>query len=126
MDKQLMKKLTTMSFIGAAILSYSVVNMLFKAMAGAFGPVQRLYSMDLLNHGLPIFAGALVFFVMQFNPKILTWTEEVLLEVSKIVWPSSRDTVAMTIVVCVFVGIASFLLLVIDFVSRNVIQTIIN
>jgi preprotein translocase subunit SecE len=126
MDKQLMKKLTSVSFIGAALLTYAVVNMLFKSMAGAFGPVQRLYSIDWLNHGLPILAAASVFLIMQLNPKILTWAEEVLLEVSKIVWPSRRDTFAMTIVVCVFVGIACFLLLVIDFVSRNVIQMIIN
>jgi preprotein translocase subunit SecE len=63
---------------------------------------------------------------MQFNEKIIAWTEDVIVEVSKVVWPSHRDTMAMTIVVCVFVGIASLLLVVIDFVARNLVQMIIQ
>lgn len=125
MDKQLMRKISTLSFLGAAFLAYVVVNVLFKALAGAFGVMQRFYSIDVLNHGLPITAAIAVFATLQFNPKILAWAEEVILEVSKVVWPSRKDTLAMTIVVCVFVGIACFLLMAIDFVARHFIQMIV-
>ncbi len=125
MEKQSVKKVSTMSFVGAAVLAYIVVNMLFKALAGAFGIVQKWYSMQILNHGFPIIVAVAVFAILQFNPKILTWAEEVILEVSKVVWPSQRDTVAMTVVVCGFVAIACLLLLVIDFVARHLIQMII-
>lgn len=126
MEKQTIRKVGTFSFLAAAVVAYVVVNVLFKSLAGAFGIVQKWYSIDVINHGLPILTAATVFFVLQFNTKIFNWAEEVILEVSKVVWPSRRDTFAMTIVVCVFVGIACFLLMIIDFVARHLIQMIIN
>ncbi len=126
MDKQAIKKLTTLSFLCAGVLSYVTVNTVFKSLAGAFGIVQRWYSIELLNHGLPVIAGIAVFAVLQFSPRILTWAEEVISETSKVVWPSKNDTVAMTVVVCVFVGIASAILVVIDYLSREFVRMIIH
>ena len=126
MEKQTIKKVTSVSFLVTALLTYLVVNILFKSLAGAFGSVQRLYSVDWINHGLPVLAAVAVFVGMQFNEKIIAWAEDVIVEVSKVVWPSHRDTMAMTIVVCVFVGIASLLLLVIDFVARNIVTMLIQ
>lgn len=126
MDKQLVKKITTLSFLSAAAISYTVVNVLFKSLAGAFGIFQRLYSVDMYNHGAPIVAALAIFSLLQFNPRVVEWAENVIMEVSKVVWPSRKDTVAMTVVVCVFVGIASLLLVMIDYVSHNLIQLILG
>jgi preprotein translocase subunit SecE len=126
MDKQSSRKIMTLSFLGAAGVLYVVVNVLFKTLAGAFGPVQRLYSNVVFSNGIPVVAAILLFAILQFNPKILNWAEEVIIEVSKVVWPSRKDTVVMTVVVCVFVGIASLLLVVIDFMAKNLIQFIIR
>lgn len=126
MEKQTVRKIGTFSFLSAAVIAYVVVNVLFRSLAGAFGFVQRWYGIDVISHGLPLVAAASVFFVLQFNPSILSWAEEVIIEVSKVVWPSRRDTFAMAIVVCVFVAIACFLLVVIDFIARHLIQMIIN
>jgi len=126
MEKQTIKKVTTMSFLGSGILAYVVVNVLFKTLAGAFGPVQKIYSIDWANHGLPILAAVLAFGFLQFNSKTVGWAEDVIMEVSKVVWPSQRDTVAMTIVVCIFVCVASLLLLVIDFLAHNLVQIILQ
>lgn len=126
MEKQSTKKIITLSFLAAALLTYVVVNVLFKSFAGAFGPVQRLYSVDLVSHGLPVLLAALVYGVLQFNPRVIAWAEDVILEVSKVVWPSQKDTIAMTMVVCVFVFAACVLLLVIDFVAHHLVQLIIQ
>ena len=125
-EKQTIKKLTTLSFLCAGVLSYMAVNTVFKSLAGAFGIVQRWYSIELLNHGVPVVAAVAVFSILQFSPRILIWAEEVLLEASKVVWPSKNDTMAMTVVVCVFVGIASALLVVIDYLSREFVRMIIH
>ncbi|OFZ11249.1 MAG: preprotein translocase subunit SecE [Bdellovibrionales bacterium RBG_16_40_8] len=57
---------------------------------------------------------------------MIEWAENIILETSKVVWPSRKDTIAMTIVVCVFVAIASVLLFVIDNVSRELVNLIIQ
>ncbi len=126
MEKQTVKKVTTLSFLAAAILTYMSVNTIFKSLAGAFGVVASLRSNPTAEHGLPVVCAALVFAILQFNPRILAWAEEVITEVSKVVWPSRRDTYLMTVVVCVFVGIASGLLLVIDFISHKLVSLIIH
>jgi preprotein translocase subunit SecE len=126
MEKAAIRKIKTFSFLAAAVLTYVSVNTLFKSFAGAFGLVQKWYSIDYLNHGIPVVAAVLVFSVLQFNEKILVWAEEVIIEVSKVVWPSRTDTMAMTIVVCVFCAIASVLLVIIDFLARNVVQMIVQ
>lgn len=118
MDKQAIKKITTVSFLGASALTWLVIDVLFKALAGAFGPVQRLYSNYVISHGLPLVSAVLVFAVLQFNPRIVNWAEEVILEVSKVVWPSRKDTMGMTIVVVVMVLIASAILFVFDNLAR--------
>lgn len=126
MEKQFIKKITTLSFLCAGLLAYASVNTVFKSLAGAFGIIQRWYSIEILNHGLPVVAAVLVFSILQFSPKIVVWAEEVLLEASKVVWPSRKDTTAMTIVVCIFVGIASGILVVIDYLSRELVRMIIH
>lgn len=103
-----------------------VVGILFRTLAGAFGSVQRLYGIDALNHGLPLVCGALVFGILQFSPKASVWAEEVILEVSKVVWPTKKDTIGMTIVVIVMVLIASTILYVFDIIARLIMSFIIG
>jgi preprotein translocase SecE subunit len=126
MDKQLVKKITTLSFLVAGVLVWVAVGVVFRALAGAFGAVQRLYGMDVVSHGLPLFAGVVTFFVLQFNPRILEWAETVIQEVAKVVWPSRKDTVGMTIVTVVMVLIASGVLFVFDNIARLVIGVVLG
>lgn len=126
MEKSTVSKISTMSFLSAAILTWLTVGILFRTLAGAFGVVQRMYSIDALTHGLPLAAGALVFLYLQFSPKASAWAEDVILEVSKVVWPSKKDTTAMTIVVIIMVLIASAILFVFDNVARLIMSFIIG
>jgi preprotein translocase SecE subunit len=126
MDKAAVKKIKTMSFMCAAVLAYITVGTVFKVLAGSFGIVQKWYSIDVLNHGLPIVAASVLFLVLQFNEKIIVWSEEVIVEVSKVIWPSRTDTIGMTFYVCVFCSIAGVLLVVIDFLAHNFVQMIVQ
>jgi preprotein translocase subunit SecE len=126
MEKQLVKKVSTVSFLTAGLLVWLAVGIIFRTLAGAFGPVQRLYGVDAFSHGLPLAAGVLVFAVLQFNPKVLAWAENVILEVSKVVWPSKKDVVGMTIVTVVMVLIASTILFLFDNIARLIIGVILG
>jgi len=126
MEKQQTRKIITLSFLAAALLTYVTVNVLFKSFAGSFGVVQRLQSIDWVSHGLPIVCAVVVFGILQFNTRILEWSEDVVIEVSKVVWPSRKDTVSMTIVVVIFVGISSALILGIDSIAHELVKLIIH
>ncbi|WP_413577434.1 preprotein translocase subunit SecE [Bdellovibrio sp. HCB290] len=110
-------KIITLSFAVAGALLGLTVHMLIKAFSGAFGVVAKLADNDLFKHGLPVGAGILLFVLLQFNPRVQAWAEEVVSEVRKVVWPSRKDTTAMTIVCVVMVLISSVIISSFDLIS---------
>ncbi len=110
-------KILTVSFALAAMLVGLTTSLLIQAFAGAFGVVARAADSDVIRHGLPVALGLAVFLVLQFNPRILTWGEEVVTEIRKVVWPSRKDVTAMTIAVVIMVLISSVIISTFDLVS---------
>lgn len=110
-------KILTISFASAAILVGLTLSLLIKAFAGAFGVVAKLADSDLIRHGLPVVVGLAVFAALQFNPRVLVWGEEVVVEIRKVVWPSRKDTTAMTIACVIMVLISSVIISSFDLIS---------
>lgn len=110
-------KILTISFASAAILVGLTLSLLIKAFAGAFGIVAKLADSDLIRHGLPVVMGFAVFAALQFNPRVLAWGEEVVVEIRKVVWPSRKDTTAMTIACVIMVLISSVIISSFDLIS---------
>jgi preprotein translocase subunit SecE len=52
----------------------------------------------------------------------LVWGDEVILEIKKVIWPSRKDTVAMSIVVVVMVIISGLIVSSFDFISGYLIN----
>ena len=124
--KQDNNKIITISFLIAAFLAAVVVNVLVETLAASSGFVARLYAQELFRHVLPVVFGIATFGILQFNKKTLTWANEVVLEIRKVVWPSRRDTSAMTSVVCVMLAISCVILFVFDYFSREAVSIIIQ
>jgi len=123
MDKTNSKIITLSFALTGAIVGFTF-HLLLKSFAGAFGIVARFSDSDLVRHGLPVAIGLGLFIFLQFNSKILVWADEVIAEVMKVVWPSQKDTTAMTIVVVVMVLISSVIVSSFDFVSGYVINMV--
>jgi preprotein translocase subunit SecE len=110
-------KILTLSFSIAAMLVGLTVHLLIKAFAGAFGVVARAADSDMVRHGLPVFTAILLFAFLQFNPRVLSWGGLVVAEIRKVVWPSRKDTTAMTIVCVFMVLISSVIISLFDVIS---------
>ena len=121
MDKTNSKTLT-LSFAIVGALAGLTVHFLLKSFGAAFGVVARMADSDLVRHGLPVVFGILVFAILQFNPRVLAWADEVATEIRKVVWPSRKDVIAMTIVVCVMVLISSVLISAFDFFAGYLVK----
>lgn len=119
-------KIITLSFAIGGFLVGLVVSLLIKAFAGAFAVVARAYDMDLVRHGVPLIVGFGLFAACQFNPKVVAWADEVVAEVRKVVWPSRKDTTAMTVVVCIMVLISSLIISSFDMISGYIINTLVR
>lgn len=115
-------KILTVSFALAGALTGVTLSLLIVAFSGVFGFMARLSSIDLFRHGIPVGVGFAVFLTLQLHPRILTWADEVVSEIRKVVWPSPKDTRVMTMVVCVMVLISSLVITSFDFVSGYMIN----
>lgn len=119
-------KLITLAFLIAGGLTWLVVGVLFESFSASFGAVAALRGNTFVLHGLPVGAGLAVFISLQFNKKIVEWANEVATEIAKIVWPSRKDTTAMTTVCCIMVLVAGVVFGIFDFFSSNLIKMLVN
>lgn len=126
MDKQSIKKVSTISFMAAAAVTWLTVTVLLRALAGSFAPIQRLYASQVVSHGLPILVAVGLFAFLYLSPRVQSFAEDVILEISKVVWPSRKDVIGMTIVVIVMVLIASAILIGVDTVAREVVAAVVR
>lgn len=119
-------KVMTISFVVAGALFAFVVNLLIITFAGAFSVVARLADSDFVRHIFPVLLGFILFLSLQFNKKVLIWADEVISEIRKVVWPSQKDTTAMSIVVVIMVLISGGIISLFDFVSGVVVSSLIR
>ena len=120
------KKILTVSYLVAGGLTALVLTILIETFSATFGWVARLMANDLLSHGLPVAIGVAVFFVLQFHKGMNVWADDVVTEIKKVVWPSRKDTVMMTVAVCVMILISAVMLGVFDKASSFLLTKIVS
>ena len=127
MEQSSTNKTITISFMLASILIGIFVSVLMETLAvvttGAFS---RVVSQDLVRHGLPVVVGFAVFIFLQTNKGVYEWGGEVVTELSRVVWPSRKDTTAMTVVVCIMVLISGAAFGILDMVSGAVVTWLLH
>lgn len=116
------QKILTLSFVTLSALAGLTVSLLLKTFAGSFAVVARMHNIDFVKHGVPVIIALVLFASLQFNKRVLAWGEDVVLEIRKVVWPSRKDTTAMTIVVVIMVLISSVIITTFDFVSGYMVN----
>ena len=126
MDDNRNQKIITVCFVATAILVSIVIRVLIESMAATWGVVARYYALDIVKHGIPVGLAIITFASLQFNSKIQIWADEVVTELLKVVWPTRKDTMAMTVVVCVMLFISCIILGFFDFLSTNIVKMVLN
>jgi preprotein translocase subunit SecE len=119
-------KILTLSFAIAGALMGMTVSLLIKSFAGAFAIVARLSDSEVTRQMLPAFVGIIVFALLQFNPRVRTWGDEVVAEIKKVVWPTQKDMTAMTIAVVVMVLISSVIVTGFDYFSGFIVTHLVQ
>jgi preprotein translocase subunit SecE len=123
MDNTSNNKIVTMSYVATGVLVGIVVFVLLESAAAiATGSVGRFLAQDAVRHIVPVASGLITWIILQTNKRVGSWADEVVTELRKIVWPSRRDTVAMTVMVCVMLLISGIVLGLFDIIGATVID----
>jgi len=67
-----------------------------------------------------------IIFIIPIHPKIRAWGEEVISEVRKVIFPSSKDTTLMTVSVVIMVFISSAIVWSFDMFSAYVVKLLMR
>lgn len=126
MDKATTNKIMTLCFFIGAALVFWVVGVLLETASGAFAPVARLRAMAVVQHGLPLGCALLTFCWLQFSKKNRNFSEEVITEVSKVVWPTKQEIIGMTIAVSIMLVISGVVLALFDYGSGEIVNLILQ
>lgn len=131
MEKQSINKTVTFSFASAGILAWWVSGVLFETLAVAlpFFAKLRVYKVagiELYQIGLPFLVGLFVFCYLQFSRSKRLWAEEVVLETTKVVWPTQKDIQSSTIIVSFMLVLSGLILFGMDMLSTSLIDLILN
>jgi preprotein translocase subunit SecE len=119
-------KIITLSLaLFSAIIGFAVHKLII-SFAGAFGVIARLAGSDFVRHIFPVALALVLFLTLQFSSKIVAWADEVVSELKKVVFPSRKDTTAMTVVVVVMVLVSSVIITTFDFLSGYVLRLVMN
>jgi preprotein translocase subunit SecE len=115
-----------MAFLVAAAVFGYIIKILMNVVANMWGPFARATAPTAIQHGVPILCGAILFLFLMFNPRIRDWAGLVVIEISKIVWPSVKDTRSLTIVVCIIIVLCAILFSLFDLVSGHLVNFILD
>ena len=120
------ESIISFSFVMAGALAAYIMSTVLELLGGMFGVIARLRDIPAVHHGLPVSVGLAVFLYLFFNKVIHAWADEVVSEVSKVVWPTRKDVVSMTIVVCAMVVLSGVMLGVWDFFASQMIKLFVK
>lgn len=120
-------KIVTVCLMLFSILIGIVVAVMLETLSavgtGAFG---RAVSDTTVRTILPVAIGLIIFAILQTNKKVVSWSDDVVSEIRRIVWPSRRDTIGMTVVVCIMLIISGLALGLLDVMSGTFIDWLLH
>ena len=119
-------KIIQVTIVCACFTTGFTIKIIFEFFAVLSGLAAKWYAIEALRHGIPVGSGLALFLFFQFNPKIRKWLEEVVIEVSKVVWPTKKDTLSMTAVFCVILILSGVVLGLFDLSASAVMRFIMN
>jgi len=119
------QKWVNLSYLAAAILFGYIVFSGAGKIIGAYDLETRIRNVDLILRGLSALAGGLLFLVLYRNERTNQFMNEVVVELSRVVWPTQKETSSATFIVIVMVVISGILLGLLDYVWIQVMKWIL-
>lgn len=119
------QKWVTISYIAVAALVAYVFSALAFQLAGTFDWEAKLRNIDVVIPVASIVVGAILFFVLYRNDRTNQFMNEVVVELSRVTWPSQKETVSATIVVLIMVLISGLILGALDYLWTVLLQWIL-
>ena len=119
------QKWVNMSFLAVSVLIAYILFAGFFKLAGVYDFESKVKNVDLIIRFGSIGIGTLLFIILYKNETVNQFMHETVTELSRVTWPTTKDTLSSTWVVLIMVLITGLLLGLMDKFWTLVIQWIL-
>jgi preprotein translocase subunit SecE len=125
MEQSQHQKWVNLSYLAvAALLGYMVYEAGAKVV-GVYDLETRIREIDLVLRGISVFAFAALFFILYKNEQANQFMNEVMAELSRVTWPSQKETTSATMVVLIMVIISGMILGLMDYLLTTLLKWVL-
>jgi preprotein translocase subunit SecE len=119
------QKWVNLSYLAVAILLGYVVFAFGAKFIGAYDLESRVHNVELILRGISVLAGAVLFLVLYMNEQANQFMNEVMVELSRVTWPTQRETMSATVVVLIMVVISGVVLGMLDYLWTTLLKWVL-
>jgi len=119
------QKWVTVSYVAMAVLVGFLASALSWKLAAVYDLETRIRNIDLVVRGVSLLAGLIVFFVLARHKQATQFMNEVMIELSRVSWPTQKETSSATFIVIVMVIISGIFLGLLDTLWTKLLQMVV-
>jgi preprotein translocase subunit SecE len=124
MESQFQKWVNLSYLAVAALLGYLILTLASKVV-GTYDLETRIRNVELIVQIGSFAVGGILFFILYRNDKANQFMNEVMLELSRVTWPTTKETSSATFVVIIMVLISGMLLGLLDYFWTSLMKFIL-
>lgn len=109
------QKWVNLSYLALAIVVGYIVFSISLQVVGTYDLESRIRNVELIVRVLSVVLGGLVFLVLYRNEQGNQFMNEVMVELSRVTWPTQKETTSATMVVIIMVLISGVILGLLDY-----------
>jgi preprotein translocase subunit SecE len=109
------QKWVNLSYLAVSVLLGYIVFSMAGKVVGVYDLEARVRNIDLVLRGVSVVIGLLLFAILYRNNTANQFMAEVVVELSRVTWPTQKDTTSATIVVIVMVILSGMILGLLDY-----------
>lgn len=119
------QKWVNLSYLALAALVGYVFFALSLKIVGAYDLEARVRDIDLIVRGVSLGLGGLLFLLLYRNEQANQFMNEVMIELSRVTWPTQKETTSATAIVIIMVILSGIVLGVLDYIWVAVLKWIL-
>jgi preprotein translocase subunit SecE len=119
------QKWVNLSYLVLAVLAGYIVSTLGVRIAATYDLETKVRNIDLIVRIASVAAGAILFFILYRHERANQFMNEVMVELSRVSWPTQKETSNATIVVIVMVLISGVILGLLDYIWTQLLKLIL-
>lgn len=119
------QKWVNLSYLALAVLLGYVVFSVGGKVAGTYDLEARVRDIDLILRGVSVAVAALLFVILYRNDEANQFMNEVMVELSRVTWPTHKETTSATTVVIIMVLVSGLALGLLDYVWTTLLKWLV-